>query len=66
MAQVSKERLREALEGAMEDVAMALGDSMTYQQRLLAVRQRCAEVWQMAELGDVPDFEAQVRVRKVS
>ena len=66
MAEVSKARMREVLEDAMADVAMAMTDSVSYQQRLLAVRQRCAEVWQMADLGDVPEYETQIRAVKVS
>ncbi len=62
----SKERLRELLEDAMADVAQAMSDSMTHQQRLLSVRQRCADVWELADLGDVPEYEAQVRAVKVS
>ena len=66
MASVSKERLRELLEDAMSDVAMAMADSVSYQQRLMGVRQRCADVWSLADLGDVPEFELQPRAVKVS
>lgn len=63
---VSKDRLREILEAAMEDVAMAMSEGTRSQHRLLEVRQACATVWQMADLGDVPEYETQVRAVKVS
>lgn len=66
MAAISKDRLREQLEAAMEDVAMLLSDSVTYQERLKEVRSACAEVWKMADLGDVPEWETRVRAVKVS
>lgn len=62
MATVSKERMREVLEEAMEDVAMLMADGMNYQQKLLELRQRCAEMWGMADLGEVPAFEPEVRI----
>lgn len=52
-----KERLRTVLEEAMEDVAFLMADGMSHQQRLLEIRQRCATVWKMADLGAVPEFE---------
>lgn len=66
MATVSKDRLREILEEAMEDVAMAMADSVSYQQRLLEIRAHCTEVWSLADLGDAPAFEMQARAVKVS
>lgn len=62
MPDVSRGRYREVLEQAMEDVAMAMADSVAYQQRLLEIRNRCAELWRMADLGDVPDYELMPRV----
>ena len=61
---LSKAELRSVLEQAMEDVALLMGESMTCQQRLLEVRGLCADVWKMADLGDVPEFEPSVRVVK--
>lgn len=67
MAEISKLRLRAVLEDAMGDVAMLMSDSVTYQQRLLEIRARCAEVWNMAELGDdLPEYEVKPRAVKVS
>lgn len=66
MATVSKDRIREVLEDAMTDVALAMADSVSYQQRLMEVRQRVAAVWQMADLGEVPEFETRVSARRVS
>lgn len=66
MATVSKDRMREVLEDAMTDVALAMADSVSYQQRLMEVRQRVAAVWQMADLGEVPEFETRVSARRVS
>jgi len=63
---VSKERLRTHLEAAMEDVAMLTADTVDFQQRLREIRQACAEVWQMAELGDVPEWEMQPQIVRVS
>jgi len=61
---LSKAELRSVLEQAMEDVAMLMGDTMTCQRRLMEVRQLCADVWTMADLGDVPEYETSVRVVK--
>lgn len=63
---VPKSRLREQLELAMEDVAMAMADSMSYQERLKTVRERCATVWKMADLGPVPEWELEVRPKRVA
>lgn len=63
---VSKERLREQLEAAMEDVAMAMSDMRTIEDRLREVRAAAAEVWKMADLGDVPEWEVRVKAVKVS
>ena len=62
----SKDRLREVLEEAMEDVAMLMADTTNYQARLMEVRQRCAEVWAMGGLGEVPEYEVQAKARRVS
>lgn len=62
---VSKERLREVLEEAMEDVAMLMSDNLQTTDRLREIRDRCAEVWKMADLGEVPEWEAEVRLRRV-
>lgn len=66
MAEVTKSALREQLEGAMEDVAMLLADAATYQERLAQVRTACAEVWKMADLGAVPEWEVRAKAVKVS
>lgn len=66
MAEVTKEALRAQLEAAMEDVAMAMSDSISFQERLRSVRAATAEVWKMAELGEVPEWEMQVKAVKVS
>lgn len=66
MMAVSKERLREQLEAAMEDVAMAMSDMRSIEDRLREVRAATAEVWKMADLGDVPEWEVRVKAVKVS
>lgn len=66
MATVDRERLREVLEEAMEDVAMLMSDELSREARLKDVRSRIAKVWTMAELGDVPEWETQVRAKRVS
>jgi hypothetical protein len=66
MATVSKDRLRELLEDSMADVAMLMADSVGYQQRLLEIRQRVSAVWELADLGEVPEFEVQSKAVKVS
>lgn len=63
---VSKEALRAQLEGAMEDVALAMSESVSFQERLKEVRTAVAEVWKMADLGDVPEWEVRVKAVKVS
>jgi len=63
---VSKERLREQLEASMEDVAMLMSDTVSYQERLKDVRASIAEVWKMADLGDVPEWEIRVTAVKAS
>lgn len=63
---VSKERLREQLESAMEDVALLMSDTANYQDKLREVRAAVAEVWKMADLGDVPEWETRIRAVKVS
>mgnify|MGYP006921387093 CR=1 FL=1 len=66
MAEVTKERLAEVLEEAMEDVAFAMNDMRSMEERLRDVRARVASVWKMADLGEVPEWELQVVTRKVS
>lgn len=66
MAEVSKDRLRAQLEAAMEDVAMAMSDMRTIEDRLREVRAATAEVWKMADLGEVPEWEYQRKAVKVS
>lgn len=66
MAAVSKDRLREQLEASMEDVAMAMTDLRTIEDRLREIRASCAEVWKMADLGDVPEWETTMKAVKVS
>lgn len=63
---VSKEALRAQLEGAMEDVALAMSESVSFQERLKEVRTAVAEVWKMADLGEVPEWEVRVKAVKVS
>ena len=60
---LSRTRLSQTLEDAMADIAMLMADNMNYQQKLMEVRQRCLEVWGMAELGEEPEFEMEVRPR---
>ena len=62
---VSKERLREQLEASMEDVAMAMTDMRSTEERLREIRASIAEVWKMADLGDVPEWEVRVKAVKV-
>lgn len=62
---VSKERLREQLESSMEDVAMLMSDTVAFQERLKEVRSAVAEVWKMADLGDVPEWEVRVKAQRV-
>lgn len=62
---VSKDRLRQQLEASMEDVAMLMSDTVSYQERLKDVRASIAEVWKMADLGDVPEWEVRVKAVKV-
>jgi hypothetical protein len=50
----------------MEDVAMAMTDSVSFQERLKEVRTAVAEVWKMADLGDVPEWEVRVKAQRVS
>lgn len=61
--------LRGVLEQAMEDVAdlMAeeIAETTARQRKLIEVRQRCAEVWKRFDLGDVPEWEFETRVRRV-
>lgn len=66
MAAISKDRLREQLEASMEDVAMLMSDTVSFQDKLREVRASVAEVWKMADLGDVPEWETQIRARRVS
>lgn len=63
---VSKEALRAQLEGAMEDVALAMSESVSFQERLKEVRTAVAEVWKMVDLGEVPEWEVRVKAVKVS
>ncbi len=58
--------MAEVLEEAMEDVALAMNDMRTMEERLRDVRARVASVWKMADLGEVPEWELQVRAVKVS
>jgi hypothetical protein len=66
VAAISKDRLREQLEASMEDVAMLMSETVNFQERLREIRAATAEVWKMADLGDVPEWETQVRAVKVS
>ena len=45
---------------------MAMSDMRTIEDRLREVRAATAEVWKMADLGEVPEWEYQRKAVKVS
>ena len=55
---VRREQLRTTLEDAFEDVAMLQAGYL----RQVAL----ARLWETFELGDLPEYEPQIRVRKGS
>lgn len=65
MAQVSKARLREQLEAAFADVADLQAQAMRMQNGAVAARNNIAQVWELADLGDVPEFEIRATVARV-
>lgn len=63
---VSKDRLRLRLQEAMEDVALLMAARANEGTQLLEVRQTFVEIWEMAGLGEVPEYEIRTSVVKAS
>lgn len=64
-----KDRLRQVLEQAMEDVALLMAADTehraTQAEKLVEVRKSVATVWRMADLGDVPEWETRTTAQRV-
>lgn len=65
MAEVTKERLQAQLEAANAEVAELYAVTLAMQNKLRVVRDTQDEIWKMADLGDVPEWEVRVRAVKV-
>jgi hypothetical protein len=54
---VTKARLREQLEAAFADIADLQAQAVRMQNKSMAARQSVASVWELADLGEVPEYE---------
>jgi hypothetical protein len=66
MGQVSKDALREQHMAALEDIALLEAGILRQLSLSQGVRQSIATSWQTLGLGEMPEYEPEVRVRKVS
>lgn len=66
MAQVSKEGLREEYQLAFENFALAEAAALRQLTLIQGARQSLAASWKTLDLGELPEYEPEIRVRKVS
>ena len=66
MATVSRERARELLDLAMEDVAMAYAGHVRGITETDKARRSLGDLYTLLGLGDPPEFEPEVKLRRVS
>lgn len=63
---VRREQLRTTLEEAFEDVAMLQAGYLRQVALAQQTQKSLQGLWETFELGDLPEYEPQIRVRKVS
>lgn len=66
MAQVSKAALRVQMEASFEDLALIRAGILRQLTACDDGRSRLAETWKALDLGDVPEYEPEIRIRRVS
>ena len=66
MVQVSKEALRQQHMAALEDLALIEAGILRQLTHTQSARQSLTTSWRTLGLGEVPEYENEVRVRKVS
>lgn len=65
-SQIPRAQLRTTLEEAFEDVALLQAGYLWQVALAQQAHKSLRELWETIGLGDVPEYESQVRVRKVS
>lgn len=60
---LSRTKLTQTLEDALMDIAMLEGDNAKRGEQLRDLRAHFLAIWEMAELGDKPEFETEVKVK---
>lgn len=66
MTTVRKEDIKGALEEAYEDLALLEAGVLRSIVLMQSTRNRLNTTWEMVGLGDRPEYEPQITVRKVS
>lgn len=65
-SQIPRAQLRTTLEEAFEDVAMLQAGYLRQVALAQQTQKSLQGLWETFELGDLPEYEPQIRVRKVS
>ena len=66
MAQVRKDDLRDGYQLAFESLALAEVNTIRQLTLIQNARQSLATNWRTLDLGELPEYEPEVRMRKVS
>jgi hypothetical protein len=63
---MNRDQLRNELQLCFEDIALMRGEYLRLIDKGEALRRPLEEIWKAAGLGDLPAYEPEIRMRKVS